>query len=122
MELLDPEDRSGSPQMIVRVIYHDQIYLAVPQQLSTFHRCLIDHLDMSSGKCLVETLKIRDQEIAADRIAGSYADLPACRSGVDKLGFSLLDQVHGGLYMPHEDLSLGCELDFFRTAYEKGLI
>src|SRR5699024_7670633 len=109
-------------QMIVRVVYHDQINLAVTQKFCAFHGCLIDYLDMCSGKCLVETLEIRDQEVAADRIAGSYADLAAGRSSIDQLCFSFLDQVHGRLYMAHEDFALRRELDFFSTAYEKSLI
>ena len=63
--------------MSVGKVYYDEIHLTVSQQFRTFHGCLIDYLDMCSGKRFVETFKIRNQKVAADCITGSYADLSA---------------------------------------------
>ena len=77
---------------------------------------------MSSGKCLVKSLEIRNQEVTADCIAGSYTDLTARRSGIDELCLAFLYQIHRRFYMPHKDFALRCQLDFFCAPYEKCLI
>ena len=97
-------------------------YTGANPRRARFHGSLIDDFDMCAGKCLVEALQVWNEKIAADRVARSYTDLTACGSSVQELGLALLDQIHGGLNMAHQDFALRSELHLFCTSYKQGLV
>ena len=121
-ELFDPHSGRRGAEIIVRIVDYDQIHQSVLQETGTLHGSLVDDLDMRARESSVKTLQIRDEEIAADRVAGSDPYLPSGGSRVEKLCLPFLDEVHGRFDMAHEDLSLRGKPDLLRTADEKGLI
>ena len=55
---------------------------------------MVRNLDVNIGKLLVKTVQIRYQIVAADRVAGSNAQLASIQGmGLQKLVFPFSDQV-----------------------------
>ena len=121
-EFFDAYRGCGSTEVIIRIVDNNEIYQPVLKKLCAFHGSLIDDFDMCAGKCLVEALQVWNEKIAADRVARSYTDLTACGSSIQELGLALLDQIHGGLNMAHQDFALRSELHLFCTSYKQGLV
>ena len=77
---------------------------------------------MGVGKIPVKAFQVRDQEIAADGVAGADADLTAGGGGFQNLGFPPFYQVDGRLNVTKENLSFGSELYFFGAADKQYLV
>ena len=95
----------------IGIVGDDQVHLPGFQEIHAFRGGLIGHLDVDIGIFLVKLVQIRDQEIAADCIAGSDAQLAAAQgAGFHELGFSTLNQVDGRLYVAQKNLTLRRQL------------
>ena len=64
-------------KMRVWIIGHDEIHLAGFQQIDALGRSLVCHLDVDIRKGAVETVQVRNKEIAADCVARADAELAA---------------------------------------------
>ena len=76
-------------KMRVWIIGHDEIHLAGFQQIDTLGRSLVCHLDVDIRKGAVETVQVRNKEIAADCVARADAELAAAGVSPDLIRFSV---------------------------------
>ena len=94
-------------KMRVWIIGHDEIHLAGFQQIDALGRSLVCHLDVDIRKGAVETVQVRNKEIAADCVARADAELAAAkRSRFHNLCFTARNQVDRRLYVAQQRFSL----------------
>ena len=105
----------------IRVVGDDKIHLPGFQQIHTACGGLVGNLNVDAGMLPVKTVQIRNQEVAADGIAGPDADLAAAQSaGFHDLCLAPLDQIDSRFHVAQQNLAFRGQLYLFCAADKEG--
>ena len=115
-ESTDSVSGRNIPQIGVWRIYENQVYLPAFQKFNTVDRSCVCNFYLHPGVFFVKFLKIWHQEIAADGIACTNAQMSPVLLAVIKPDFALMNEIHGRFHMAKEQLAFRCQAYLFRVS------